>query len=63
MLLPRRQVWNPLCEEVAKLRITLRGRAGDAISAIANLANSRALADDRVTGFATGSERKRFRDT
>ena len=49
-------VWNPLCEEVAKLRITLRGRGGDAISAIANLANSRALADDRATGFATGSE-------
>jgi len=49
-------VWNPLCEEVAKLRITLRGRGGDGISAIANLANSRPLADDRATGFATGSE-------
>jgi integrase len=49
-------VWNPLCEEVAKLRITLRGRGGDAISAIANIANSRPLADDRATGLATGSE-------
>jgi integrase len=49
-------VRNPLCEEVAKLRITLRGRGGDAISAIANIANSRPLADDRATGFATGSE-------
>ena len=49
-------VWNPLCEEVAKLRIDLRGRGGDAISAIANIANSRPLADDRATGFATGSE-------
>jgi hypothetical protein len=49
-------VWNPLCEEVAKLRITLRRNGDAAISAIANVANSGAPTDDLATCLATGSE-------
>ena len=49
-------VWNPLCEEVAKLRITRRQDGDAAISAIANVANSGAPTDELATGFATGSE-------
>jgi hypothetical protein len=51
-------VWNPLCDEVARLRITLCGRGGDATSAIANVANSRPLADDRATGSVQGPNSK-----
>ena len=49
-------VWNPLCEEVAKLRIALQRPDRDASPAVANLAKSGAPASDRATGFATGSE-------
>jgi hypothetical protein len=49
-------VWNPLCEEVAKLRIALRRPAPTAISPIANCAKLAASASDVATGFATGSE-------
>ena len=49
-------VWNPLCEEVAKLRITLRRPDREAIPVVANLAKSGAPSSDRATGFATGSE-------
>ena len=49
-------VWNPLCEEVAKLRITLRRPGDDAITATANLAKSAAAVSHAATGFATGSK-------
>ena len=49
-------VWNPLCEDVGKLRITLRRPERDVIAAVTNLANSGAPASDQATGFATGSE-------
>jgi hypothetical protein len=49
-------VWNPLCQEVAKLRIVLRLPASSVPAAIANSAKSAASASDLATGFATGSE-------
>jgi integrase len=49
-------VWNPLCEEVAKLKIALRRPAPAAIPVVAKVANSRDLDSDLATGFATGSE-------
>jgi integrase len=49
-------VWNPLCEEVAKLRIALRRAAPTSISPIAKSVKSALSATDQATGSATGSE-------
>ena len=51
-------VWNPPCEEVAKLRIALR-RPGNSLPATnANSAKSAASASSRATGFATLTPRR-----
>jgi hypothetical protein len=50
-------VWNPLCDEVAKLRIALRPTVEPAANvAIANVAISADAASPQATGFATGRE-------